>query len=97
MENKIGNIVLPGDIIGKIPLDKKIRIGPGLIQIQEDMVATKCGILRNSQKNYYWIENKQKRVFFFIKKKFLLLKKYVPAIEDMVIGIIKERLQDYYR
>ena len=36
--------------------------GPGLLQNQDNIVATKCGILRNPQPKYYWIENRQKRV-----------------------------------
>jgi hypothetical protein len=61
IDSFVGGLILPGDIIGKIT-DFKMRLGPGLMQNKEHIVATKCGVLRNPQPKYYWIENNQKRV-----------------------------------
>lgn len=73
IESRVDSLVLPGDIVGKIT-DLKTRlgnydvilcnlmIGPGLMQNQDNIVATKCGVLRNPQPKYFWVENRQKRV-----------------------------------
>jgi len=82
IDSKIDKVVFPGDVVGSVT-DLKIRLGPGLMQNQESIVATKCGILRNPQIKYYWIENNQKR--------------YVPAMEDMVIGIVRERYAEGFK
>lgn len=88
IDSKVDKVVFPGDVVGSIT-DFKIRLGPGLMQNQENIVATKCGILRNPQAKYYWIENNQKRVdFTFVS---FTLFQYVPAVEDMVVGIVRER------
>ncbi len=59
--SRVDRLVMPGDIVGKIT-DLKIRLGPGLIQNGENIVSTKCGVLRNPQTKYFWVENRQKRV-----------------------------------
>ncbi len=61
LSSKVDTVVLPGDIVGKL-VDLKVRLGPGLIQNGDNIIATKCGILRNPQTKYFWIENSQKRV-----------------------------------
>jgi len=82
IDSKIDQVVYPGDVVGSIT-DLKIRLGPGLMQNQENIVATKCGILQNPQSKYYWIENNQKR--------------YVPSVEDMVVGIVRERFSEGFK
>jgi len=82
IDSKVDQVVFPGDVVGSV-IDLKIRLGPGLMQNQENIVATKSGILRNPQTKYYWIESNQKR--------------YVPAIEDMVIGIVRERYTEGFK
>lgn len=48
------------------------------------LVASKAGTLRlESRRNKIWIQNNQKR--------------YTPALEDMVIGVVQDRHADEYR
>ena len=58
---KAGQVVMPGEIIGKVDPAKTTKIGIGVIQNQENLIATKCGILR-SKGNHVWVDNRQKRV-----------------------------------
>eukprot|EP01112_Ceratiomyxa_fruticulosa_P013283 TRINITY_DN3728_c0_g2_i2.p1 TRINITY_DN3728_c0_g2~~TRINITY_DN3728_c0_g2_i2.p1 ORF type:complete len:233 (-),score=39.83 TRINITY_DN3728_c0_g2_i2:33-731(-) len=82
MNSKVDSFIIPGDVIGNIS-DLNIRIGPGLIQNKEAIIATKPGVLRYSETHkFYWIENNQKR--------------YVPAAEDMVIGIVTDRYPEHF-
>ena len=66
-------IVLPGDTVINSVADseKRLRLGPGLRQdifkvsdTEPDIVATKCGVLRNEKSSSFWIDNNQKRVIF---------------------------------
>ncbi|EGG13576.1 Putative nuclease [Cavenderia fasciculata] len=83
MNTKIDQFVVPGDAIGQID-DLKVRIGPGLLQNKDQVVASKAGVLRFSKfHKFYWIENEQKR--------------YVPQAEDMVIGIILEKHPESFK
>lgn len=52
---------MPGEVIGKVDPAKTTKIGIGVIQNQENLIATKCGILR-SKGNHVWVDNRQKRV-----------------------------------
>lgn len=72
-----------------------MRIGPGLMQNKDIIYATKAGYLKYSpQHKFYWLENNQKRVCtsrcLFICVCLILLQ-YVPATEDMVIGIVLDK------
>ncbi len=62
-QDLVGKIVMPGQIVGSVN-DLKVRLGPGLLQNQQHIIATKSGILRKPEAKYYWIENVQKRVVF---------------------------------
>ena len=55
-------VVISGDIIGQVDNGMTIRLGPGLIQMEESIIATKAGILRFKSPDRFWIENNQKRV-----------------------------------
>jgi len=79
----VDRVVLPGETVGKWAETKPIRMGPGLSQVQDRIVATKAGVLRNPIPKYFWVECNQKR--------------YVPALDDMVVGVIKERHGDNYK
>eukprot|EP01111_Echinosteliopsis_oligospora_P008961 TRINITY_DN2536_c0_g1_i1.p1 TRINITY_DN2536_c0_g1~~TRINITY_DN2536_c0_g1_i1.p1 ORF type:complete len:251 (+),score=61.34 TRINITY_DN2536_c0_g1_i1:52-804(+) len=80
---KIGSFVLPGDPIGKIT-DLKVRIGPGLSQNKDLINAIKPGFIKYSKiHKFYWVEGNQKR--------------YEPAVEDMVVGIVLEKYGDNYK
>jgi exosome complex component RRP40 len=76
MQNKIDTVVIPGDVIGEIRTTK-LQLGAGIIQNKDTLIATKAGVLRHKPPDKYWIENNQKR--------------YVPTVDDMVIGIITEK------
>jgi len=83
MDTLIDQFVVPGDLLGKIS-DLKVRIGPGLLQNKDTILATKSGVLRFSKfHKFYWIENEQKR--------------YVPQTEDMVIGIVVEKHAESFK
>ena len=55
----------------------ELRLGAGLIQRNDDILATRAGVLRKKGDDKYWIESLQKR--------------YIPNEGDMVIGIITNR------
>lgn len=61
MEEFIDQVVLPGDRIGSVVQGKTIRLGSGLMQDNQTIVATKAGLLR-CKVDKYWVENTQKRV-----------------------------------
>lgn len=62
MNTMVDQIVIPGTIIGSLDISGTIRLGPGLIQDHDNVIATKAGILRSKNSQKYWIENSQKRV-----------------------------------
>jgi exosome complex component RRP40 len=83
------SIVLPGDIIEEISSGLQtlndrdvLTIGPGLHFKDNKIIATKAGKLYN-EKNKWWVENNQKR--------------YIPALNDPVIGVIIAKLSEYYK
>ncbi|KYQ94335.1 putative nuclease [Tieghemostelium lacteum] len=83
MENFVDQFVVPGDVIAKIE-DLKVRIGHGLLQSKDQIIASKSGILRYSKHHkFYWIENEQKR--------------YIPQVEDMVVGVITEKHAESFK
>eukprot|EP00455_Lapot_gusevi_P054054 TRINITY_DN8570_c0_g1_i3.p1 TRINITY_DN8570_c0_g1~~TRINITY_DN8570_c0_g1_i3.p1 ORF type:complete len:288 (-),score=21.07 TRINITY_DN8570_c0_g1_i3:16-774(-) len=81
LETKI-EIVLPGDDI-TLGANVKTRIGQGLTQHQNSVIATKSGFLQRDASNRVWVDSHQKR--------------YVPVVEDNVVGVIREKLGEYYK
>jgi exosome complex component RRP40 len=79
--------MLPGDTVGTLvekTEDKPIRVGPGLTQVDNRLIATKAGTLRfDSSTKRYFLENNQKR--------------YVPLVGDMVVGVIKDSMAETFR
>ena len=55
-------VVLPGDVVGEIKDDCNFILGPGVIQMNRNVVATKAGVLRTKGPNCIYVENSQKRV-----------------------------------
>lgn len=57
-------VVLPGDEIEiKKKSDLEVIIGPGLRKDKENsIVATKSGLLKQRENNFFWIDSHQKRV-----------------------------------
>lgn len=61
------NIVLPGDTVKQDQTleHDTLKVGPGLLQQDTEIVAIKAGILNNPEgSNKIWIENRQKRARF---------------------------------
>eukprot|EP01104_Vermistella_antarctica_P018104 TRINITY_DN6601_c0_g1_i1.p1 TRINITY_DN6601_c0_g1~~TRINITY_DN6601_c0_g1_i1.p1 ORF type:complete len:252 (+),score=64.14 TRINITY_DN6601_c0_g1_i1:67-756(+) len=69
--------VLPGECVGVVDDGAIVKIGVGLMQEGNNITSTKAGVLRWKKPNTYWVETNQK--------------KYVPALEDMVVGTIIDR------
>ncbi|XP_030622567.1 exosome complex component RRP40 [Chanos chanos] len=90
-KNKIGDVVLPGDIFSfELPVTEdgsvkaeKIICGPGLRRNGDEVLVCKSGILRHKQPNLYWIDSQQKR--------------YVPAKGESVIGIVTAKSGDIFK
>jgi exosome complex component RRP40 len=67
-------VVLPGDLIpaadengnSQMEMDDEapvVRLGPGLTQVQEDIVSMKAGVLKHQETgNKWWLESNQRRV-----------------------------------
>ncbi|XP_038056526.1 exosome complex component RRP40-like [Patiria miniata] len=79
--------VLPGDDLSDVFIStrgSKFRLGPGLRQEGETVVACKCGILRKKEPNdVFWIDNHQKR--------------YVPVKGETVLGIVVGKAGDVFK
>ncbi|GAQ81548.1 Exosomal 3'-5' exoribonuclease complex subunit Rrp40 [Klebsormidium nitens] len=78
----VGQIVAPGDIVLDLTqAGKLVRIGGGLQQDGTSLVVTKAGRLRHTKPSKYWVEGSQRR--------------YVPAVEDVVVGVVVERYAEH--
>lgn len=62
LKKRVDTVLLAGDIVGNVEVDTLVKLGPGLIQDQNVVKATKAGILRWKQPDTFFIENNQKRV-----------------------------------
>lgn len=62
MEKKI--LITPGDLIEiKNKENHEIIIGPGLRKDTHDsIVVMKCGVLKQKENNFFWVDSHQKRV-----------------------------------
>ncbi|KAK8655886.1 hypothetical protein V6N13_108451 [Hibiscus sabdariffa] len=92
MENKqssspasfIDSTVVPGDVVLDLSsmTNQTIKLGGGLRQDCDAISAMKAGTLRFLKPNKYWIESSQKR--------------YVPCVEDTVLGIVVDSKADNF-
>ncbi|KAK8627805.1 hypothetical protein V6N13_135405 [Hibiscus sabdariffa] len=92
MENKqssspasfIDSTIVPGDVVLDLSsmTNQTIKLGGGLRQDCDVISAMKAGTLRFSKPNKYWIESSQKR--------------YVPCVEDTVLGIVVDSKADNF-
>ncbi|CAG8524729.1 5403_t:CDS:2 [Ambispora leptoticha] len=82
MQQHRPQVVLPGD---SLPVyENKLKLGPGLIQDEDQIIAVKGGVLKHQLAgNKYWIESNQRR--------------YVPATGDPVIGVITQKSGEFFR
>lgn len=84
-----GTIILPGERMANIGDSADagqavIRIGSGVTQKSSELLASKAGYMRyEASRNKLWVESNQKR--------------YVPALEDPIIGIVQDRFGEEYR
>lgn len=68
MDEFIGKIVMPGDVVFDLDAlgeNEKIVFGPGLRREDEKIFAMKCGILKKNSNKIYYVDNHQKRVCIF--------------------------------
>lgn len=75
----IGRVVLPGDAVvalSQVP-SSVLRIGPGLRQECDAVVAMQAGRLKTAGRRKLWLDS--------------AIKRYTPAVEEAVIGIILDR------
>lgn len=63
--------------------EASIKLGPGLVQLDQDIMPLKCGTLLYHPPNRFWVEHRQQR--------------YVPAAGDLVIAIVVAKLSEGYR
>ena len=93
LQKHCNKVVMPGETIGTIK-DTKIRLGPGLAQNQQYIVVTKSGILRIQPSNTFGLKIFRKE---YDSEIHILMWKYVPSVEDMVIGVVKERYSEHFK
>ncbi|KAI8904365.1 hypothetical protein EDD86DRAFT_77903 [Gorgonomyces haynaldii] len=72
--------VLPGQTL---ELEDVSRLGPGLLEINNDILCTKTGILRNAGAGRYYVDSHQKR--------------YIPSLNEPVIGIVTGKAGENYK
>ncbi|XP_057951986.1 uncharacterized protein LOC131146409 [Malania oleifera] len=74
----VDQLVVPGDVVLDLSTmtNQTIKLGGGLRQDRDSISVMRAGKLRFSRPNKYWVENSQKR--------------YVPCVEDTVLGIVVE-------
>ncbi|KAJ9677754.1 hypothetical protein PVL29_022627 [Vitis rotundifolia] len=80
----IDQLVVPGDVVLDLSKmgNQTIKLGGGLHQDCDAITVTKAGRLRFSKPNKYWVESSQKR--------------YVPCVEDTVLGIVVDSKADNF-
>ncbi|KZO96954.1 hypothetical protein CALVIDRAFT_536876 [Calocera viscosa TUFC12733] len=79
--------VLPGDVLTPpAPPPKSLKLGPGLLMLHtpgNPVIAHRPGVLHSTPKQQHWIETESRR--------------YIPASQESVIGVIAYRAADAYR
>ncbi|XP_076371042.1 LOW QUALITY PROTEIN: exosome complex component Rrp40 [Tachypleus tridentatus] len=89
MANELNcRVVLPGESISKfiselVSDNSKTVLGPGLQRHSDDVVVTKCGILKYKKPNLIWVDSHEKR--------------YIPVRGEYVIGIITTKGSEVVR
>lgn len=83
----IEDVVLPGDIIDEptniATINKKVILGPGLRKQNENIISTKCGLLKSKKPNTFWVDSFQKR--------------YVPCRGETIVGVVTIKAGDNFR
>lgn len=80
----LGKIAAPGDTILELPKegDQVVRIGGGLRQTGDNVVATRAGGVTKSPQGLYFVEGSQKR--------------YIPQVDDAIIAVVTKRHGEVY-
>ncbi|KAL5545776.1 hypothetical protein UlMin_005463 [Ulmus minor] len=80
----VDQLVVPGDVVLDVSTmsNQTIKLGGGLRQQSDAVAVTKAGKFRLSKPNKYWVESSQKR--------------YVPCVEDCVLGIVVDCRADNF-
>ncbi|XP_074574839.1 uncharacterized protein LOC141831383 isoform X1 [Curcuma longa] len=80
----VDRVVVPGDHVLDLTVmaNQTIKLGAGLRQDGDTISVMKAGKLRISKPNKYWVESSHKR--------------YVPCVEDTVLGIVVDSKFDNF-
>ncbi|KAF5737300.1 putative exosome complex component rrp40 [Tripterygium wilfordii] len=80
----VDQLVVPGDVVLDLSsmVNQTIKLGGGLYQDNDVIFVIKAGKLRFSKPNKYWVESSHKR--------------YVPCVEDRVLGIVVDCKADNF-
>lgn len=78
-------VVLPGDDVTHTTTrtTRSLRLGPGLVQKEEKVLATRAGMLRYRPPCSYWVESNGRR--------------YSARVEDQVMGVVEDRMGESYK
>lgn len=79
------SVVLPGDDVTEqsTRATKNLRLGPGLVQRGEKVLATRAGMLRYRPPCTFWVESNGRR--------------YTARTEDQVLGVVEDRSAEAYK
>lgn len=83
------NIVLPDTDVSHIVLKGETcrrnekTIGPGLKTVDNKIIACNSGLLKSKDDKFFWIEYHKK--------------KYIPAKDDVVVGIVASKTSEMYK
>ncbi|KAH7543826.1 hypothetical protein JRO89_XS15G0026100 [Xanthoceras sorbifolium] len=80
----VDKIVVPGDVVLDLSTftNETIKLGGGLRQDRDAISVMKAGKLKFSKPNKYWVESSQRR--------------YVPCMEETVLGIVVDCKADNF-
>lgn len=62
MEEKLDQIVIPGETVGMVDSKANVKLLQGLFRRGDQIMATKPGVLRFKKPDRFWVESVQKRV-----------------------------------
>jgi len=74
-------VVVSGDMF-TVPTDQQLTIGPGLCYENGLVKCTKAGVIRHNASSV-WVDRNSKR--------------YIPVVEERVIGVVLGRIMEEYR
>ncbi|XP_071446872.1 exosome complex component RRP40 [Hetaerina americana] len=83
---KVGDIVMPGDIvdeISRVKTETKCILGPGLRRYSENVIVCKSGIMRKKNPNTFWVDSHQRR--------------YIPVRGESVVGVIVNKSVEIFK